>query len=258
MTIYKSIIIALFIPFLGIAQVDQNSELFLELEKMDAVLFEEGFNNCSKEAMEMALSEDLEFFHDKGGITKGKSTFITSFLTNMCDAKKKPSRKLVPGSLTVFPLRENGTLYGAIQKGVHEFFIKEPGKEIYKSEVAQFTHLWIKEETAWKLTRVLSYDHKPPINNIKGIEVAPELLNRYAGNYKAPQTGNITISIKNNVMHLNAGKMQTDLIAKSTTLFAHPQAPIELKFIANPDGSIQKFIVLENGKAVEEAKRIER
>ncbi|WP_299217537.1 hypothetical protein [uncultured Dokdonia sp.] len=258
MKIYKSIVIALFIPFLGIAQVDQNSKLFLELEKMDALLFEEGFNNCSKDAMEIALSEDLEFYHDKGGITKGKSTFITSFLTNMCDTNKKPIRKLVPGSLTVFPLRKNGTLYGAIQKGVHEFFIKEPGKELYKTEVAPFTHVWLKENTGWKISRVLSYDHKAPEMNIEAINVTPELLARYAGNYKAPQTGNITISIKNNVMHLDAGKMQTDLVAKSAVLFAHPQAPITLKFVSNPDGSIEKFIVLENGNAVEEAIRIER
>ena len=258
MIIYKSIIIALFIPFLSLAQVQQDSELFLELQKMDALLFEEGFNNCSKEAMETALSEDLEFFHDKGGITKGKETFITSFITNMCDENKKPIRKLVPNSLSVFPLRKNGVLYGAIQKGVHEFFIKESGKELYKTEVSQFTHLWLKEDKGWKISRVLSYDHKAPEINTNGIKVATKLLASYAGNYKAPQTGNIIISVKDNVMHLDAGKMQADLVAKSTNTFAHPQAPIALKFIAREDGSIEKFIVLENGKNVEEAIRIEK
>jgi hypothetical protein len=258
MTIYKSIIIALFIPFLSLAQVDQDSELFLELQKMDAVLFEEGFNNCSKDAMELAVGEDLEFFHDKGGLSKGKSEFIASFMTNMCDENKKPIRKLVPGSMTVFPLRKNGTLYGAIQKGEHEFFIKELGKELYKTEVAQFTHVWIKEDSGWKVTRVLSYDHKAPEMNIEAVKVPAKLLARYAGNYKAPQTGNIVISIKEGVMHLDAGKMQADLIAKSAILFAHPQAPIALKFVTNPDGSVKKFIVLENGTPVEEAMRVER
>jgi hypothetical protein len=258
MSIYKSIVIALFIPFLSLAQVDQNSELFLELQKMDAVLFEEGINNCSKDAMEVAVGDDLEFFHDKGGLSKGKAEFIASFMTNMCNANKKPIRKLVPGSMTVFPLRKNGTLYGAIQKGEHEFFIKEPGKELYKTEVAQFTHVWLKEDSGWKVTRVLSYDHKAPEMNIEGVKVPAELLARYAGNYKAPQTGNVIISIKNGVMHLNAGEMQADLIAKSAILFAHPQAPIALKFVTNPDGSVKKFIVLENGTPVEEAMRVER
>ncbi|MFT5892213.1 MAG: hypothetical protein ACI9Y7_002323 [Dokdonia sp.] len=258
MSVYKSTIIALFIPFLSLAQVDQNSALFLELQKMDAVLFEEGFNNCSKDAMELVVGEDLEFYHDKGGINKGKSEFITSFMANMCDENKKPIRKLVPGSMTVFPLRKNGTLYGAIQKGKHEFFIKEPNKELYKTEVAQFTHVWLKEDSGWKVTRVLSYDHKAPEMNIEGIKVSSELLTRYAGNYKAPQTGNVTISIKDDVMHLDAGEMQADLIAKSAILFAHPQAPIVLKFITNPDGSVKKFIVLENGVSVEEAIRVER
>lgn len=258
MTIYKSIIIALFIPFLGMAQVAQDSKLFLHLQEMDALVFEKGFNNCNKDAMQSSLGKDLEFFHDKGGITKGKEVFITSFITNMCDENKKPIRKLVPGSLTVFALRDNGVIYGAIQKGVHEFFIKEPGKALYKTEVSRFTHLWLKEDTGWKLSRVLSYDHKAPKHDTQSIKVSTELLARYSGNYKAPQTGNVTISIKDGVMHLDAGKMQADLVAKSDILFAHPQAPIALKFITNDDGSIEKFIVLENGVSVEEAIRIER
>ncbi len=257
-SIYKSIIIAFFIPFIGIAQVAQDSELFLKLQKMDKLLFEEGFNHCNKNAMETSLSKDLEFYHDEGGITKGKEAFIASFIANMCDESKKPIRKLVPGTLTVFPLRKNGVLYGAIQKGEHEFYIKEPKKELYKTSISKFTHLWIKEDAGWKMTRVLSYDHQAPTYNTSGIKVATELLARYSGNYKAPHTGNVTISINNGVMHLDAGKMQADLVAKSDILFAHPQAPIVLKFIANQDGSIKKFIVLENGSPVEEAIRIER
>jgi len=258
MTIYKSIILLLFIPFIGVSQVNQDSELFLNLQEMDMLLFGEGFNHCNKQAMESSLSKDLEFFHDKGGITKGKEVFITSFIANMCDDNKKPIRKLVPGSLTVFPLRKNGVLYGAIQKGVHEFYIKESGKEPYKTEVSKFTHLWLKEDTGWKLSRVLSYDHQALKYDTSSIKVSTELLARYSGNYKAPQTGNVTISIKDDVMHLDAGEMQADLVAKSDILFAHPQAPILLKFITNQDGSIEKFIVLENGSPIEEAIRIER
>ena len=248
--------IFLILPFVSIGQVSENSELFITLKKQDHLLFEEGFNNCSKEAMELVLSEDLEFFHDQNGITKGKEVFITSFITNMCDANKKPIRKLVPESLSVFPLYNNGVLYGAIQKGEHQFFIQEPEKELYHTSTSLFTHLWLKEGTQWKIARVLSYDHKAPEINTHGIKVATELLAQYAGNYNAPQTGSVTISIKDTVMHLDAGNMQADLVAKSNTTFAHPQAPIELKFIARADGSIEKFIVLENGKPVEEAIRV--
>lgn len=242
---------------MSIGQVSETSELFLALKKLDAQLFEEGFNNCNKEAMETVLSEDLEFFHDQNGITKGKELFITSFMTNMCDENRKPIRKLAPGSLSVFPLYNNGTLYGAIQKGTHEFYIKEPGKELYATSISEFTHLWLKEDTGWKISRVLSYDHKAPEIKNHGIKVATELLAQYTGNYNAPQTGNIIISVKDQIIHLDAGKMQADLVAKSNTVFAHPQAPIELKFIARADGSIEKFIVLEHGKIVEEAMRVD-
>ena len=246
------------LPFAVMGQVSEDSELFITLKKHDQLLFEEGFNHCSKQAMDAALSEDLEFFHDQNGITKGKELFITSFINNMCDTSKKPIRKLVPGSLSVFPLYKNGVLYGAIQKGQHQFFIKEPGKELYLTSTSLFTHLWLKEGANWKIARVLSYEHKAPEINTNGIKVATELLAQYAGNYNAPQTGSVTISINDSVMHLDAGNMQADLVAKSNTVFAHPQAPIELKFIAKADGSIEKFIVLENGKPVEEAIRLQK
>ncbi|MEQ8523163.1 hypothetical protein [Gracilimonas sp.] len=59
-------------------------------------------------------------------------------------------------------MKDNGELYGAIQRGEHEFYILEPGKEMYKTGFARFTHLWLLEDGEWILKRVLSYDHKDP------------------------------------------------------------------------------------------------
>jgi len=63
----------------------------------------------------------------------------------------------VPGSLKVYPLNN----YGAVEVGVHRFFKLTPGKPEQLVEVSQFTHVWKKEEeSGWKLSRVLSYDHR--------------------------------------------------------------------------------------------------
>ena len=44
--------------------------------------------------------------------------------------------------------------------GEHRFFQLLPGKPEKLVEVALFTHVWKKEEGGWKLTRVVSYDHR--------------------------------------------------------------------------------------------------
>ncbi|MUP46224.1 nuclear transport factor 2 family protein [Gramella sp. BOM4] len=145
------------------AQENKDSELFTELKSRDSLLFDRGFNLCKIDEFEDFISEDLEFYHDQGGLTTNKADFLKNVRNNICsNPDMKPIRKLVPGSLEVFPLYENGELYGAIQKGVHDFYIKEPGKEMYKTSSAKFTHVWLLENNEWILKRVLSYDHNSP------------------------------------------------------------------------------------------------
>ncbi len=62
--------------------------------------------------------------------------------------------------MTVFELKNNSKLYGAIQKGKHTFQQKIDGK-MKTVGIADFTHVWILENTHWKLKRVLSYNHQP-------------------------------------------------------------------------------------------------
>ncbi len=42
---------------------------------------------------------------------------------------KKPIRKVDAESLDVFPLYSDGKLYGAIQTGIHHFYIREKDKK---------------------------------------------------------------------------------------------------------------------------------
>ena len=161
----NKLIILLFILSLNpvFSQVSEDSELFQKLLEKDSLLFKEGFDKCRISEFENFISEDLEFYHDQGGLTTNKDDFLNAVRNNICgNPAKKPIRKLREGSLEVFPLYQNGKLYGAIQKGTHDFFIKEPEKELYMTSTAKFTHVWLLENDKWILKRVLSYDHQSP------------------------------------------------------------------------------------------------
>lgn len=144
------------------AQIAESSELFKTLTNKDSLLFNEGFNQCNIQVTKNLVSKDLEFYHDASGIQNRKE-FFNAIKRNICSSPdRKPIRKLVLGTLKVFPLEDNGQIYGAIQKGIHQFYLKEPGKDLYLTSTAKFTHLWILKEGDWKLKTVLSYDHQVP------------------------------------------------------------------------------------------------
>lgn len=143
-----------------LAQVDIASELYRSMAQNDSLLFEEGFNKCYIEKFEGLLASDLEFYHDTGGM-QNREEFFEAFFNNICSGSPiKPIRKLVEGTLEVYPLKNNGDLYGVIQKGVHEFYIRKNEGELNKTGIAKFTHLWLLVDEKWVLKRVLSYDHQ--------------------------------------------------------------------------------------------------
>ena len=110
----------------------------------------------------------MRFYHDQGGF-QDKTKFLENTANNICGSgDKKPIRKVDAESLEVFPMNSGGKLYGAIQTGIHHFYLRENGKEDLWTSTAKFTHLWILEEETWKLKEVLSYDHQsdyPPISH---------------------------------------------------------------------------------------------
>lgn len=241
------------------AQVDQNSELFKTLKAKDSILFKIGFNKCEVEKSAALMFDDLEFYHDKGGITNSKEEFVKTMKDGLCreDNPNKVYRFLVEESLEVFPMYNNGKLYGALQNGKH-FFSTDASMTYKKSDnYALFSHLWIFEEDEWKLKRVISYNHTSKEVNmvIEEIAVSTELLETYAGTYNT-KTGEAIISVQNGALQLKAGEMEVTLVATASNIFAHPQAPLTFEFVKNKEGNINKIIVRENGKIVEEVIKI--
>lgn len=145
------------------AQEYDKEELLAVLKEKDSLLFDSAFNSCGIEILNSIFTEDFEFYHDKGGMTEGRNNFVESIAEgckNRNENDPQPAKRiLVPNSLEVYPMFNNGVLYGAIQHGVHTFeFLNEKG-EYQKGDIAKFTHIWILDKGQWKIKRELSYDH---------------------------------------------------------------------------------------------------
>ena len=162
----KKFLFSIFIFLISIknikAQIDKNSPLFLELKKQDSLFFERGFNNCDMSYLEKSVDDNLKFYHDNGGF-QDKKLFLERTKQNICsNPNQKPIRKVIENSLEVFPLYNNGELYGAIQSGEHQFFIREKNKEDVLGGVAKFTTVWMNKNGNWIMSDILSYNHHEP------------------------------------------------------------------------------------------------
>ena len=127
-------------------------ELYDEIAHMDSVMFA-AFNAHDLEKLQSVFSEDLEFYHDKGGLTGYAQTmenFKKLFSTNKTTGLR---RDLVKGSLEVYPIKD----YGAIETCLHRFCHLENGK----NDCGTFKNImvWQLKNGQWKVTRVISYDH---------------------------------------------------------------------------------------------------
>lgn len=238
----------------GFAQVAKTSELFKTLQELDKRIFETGFNNCELDGMEQLIGDDLEFYHDQGGIARTKEVFLTTLKQNICSNwNQKPLRRLDPNSLKVFPLYDKGILYGAIQNGIHHFFIKEKNKEPSLTSIAKFSHLWLKEGKEWKLKRVFSFDHQKPktTSGVKTeVKIPDTILNRYMGNYKGKNIQAVLTRTSAGLV-MTAGKMELILVPESKTLFFVKKKPLTFEFILKKS-KIQKMIVRENDAIVDQ------
>src|SRR5690348_6875485 len=98
----------------------QNPE---ELERagaaLDTALFD-SYNKCDLEKFASFFVNDVEFYHDQGGVTLGRAALTDSVKKNICG---QTTRELVPGTLHAYYMKG----YGALEVGVHRFH--DPGHE---------------------------------------------------------------------------------------------------------------------------------
>jgi len=229
-------------------------------EKLTAVimhkdsLFWNAYNNCDVNSFKDFFAEDVEFYHDKGGITLGIEGLAGSMKKNLCSNPNfRLRREVVEGTVKVYPLKKNDTIYGAILLGEHVFYINEAGKAERLDGHASFTHIWLLKDGVWKMTRILSYDHHPAtyINKRKEITLDENILKQYTGNYKSPNFGNMQVHAESKTLVLQTGNGNFFLYPESEDTFFSKERDLTFEFVKK-NNKIEKIIVRENGMAVEE------
>jgi len=131
--------------------IKSDAELTSAISALDTQLFD-AYNNCDIDKLGSLVTDDLAFYHDKTGLAVGKQPFLVAIKNNICG---KVRRELVKGSLEVYPLKG----YGAVEIGTHRFY--HPGTQDHDVVgEAKFVQLWQYKDGAWKVSRVISYDHE--------------------------------------------------------------------------------------------------
>ena len=128
--------------------------LFDTISALDTAVFD-AFNSCSSQGQLQKhgsyFAPDVEFYHDNGGVTWSRREMLAKTEKNVCGHFR---RELVPGTLKVFPIKD----FGAIEQGSHRFCQFASGK---CEGIAYFVIVWRNHNGSWKITRVLSYGHRP-------------------------------------------------------------------------------------------------
>jgi hypothetical protein len=134
----------------ALEDIKSQDELNAVIAALDAKLFD-SFNRCEVEKFVTFFDPGVEFYHDQTGLAVGTESLVQSIKENICG---KVSRELVPESLEVHGMKG----FGAVEMGVHRFH--HPGRDDTEPVgEAKFIHLWRYKDGAWKITRVISYDH---------------------------------------------------------------------------------------------------
>lgn len=149
------LLIAFLIPLIPTQAQPTNAakptdELYKTIAALDRELFD-AYNKCDLETTARLFADNVEFYHDQGGVTVGTKTLLEQLKANICG---KVRREILPETVQVYPMKG----FGAIQMGSHQFY--QPAVDA-KNPVgeAKFFHLWQLKDGAWKLVRVVSYDH---------------------------------------------------------------------------------------------------
>lgn len=124
--------------------------LHAEIAAMDSLLFD-AFNRRDLPTLRAMFARDLEFYHDRTGLTgydENMDAFARLFARD--DGLR---RERVPGTLEVHPVPG----HGAVAVGEHRFCHAEGGRQ--DCGTFPFVTVWRRDGDAWRVTRVVSYGH---------------------------------------------------------------------------------------------------
>ncbi|NID16516.1 DUF4440 domain-containing protein [Luteibacter yeojuensis] len=214
--------------------------------------FWKAYNACDMTTMGGLITADVEFYHDKGGLTSTREGLIESLRKGPCgDPKMHLRREAVDGSVAFHPMKGGY----AILSGRHLFYVSRDGKPEQLDGQAEFTTLWKYDQGQWRMHRVLSYDHGPVPHTppTTSLRLPATALAAFVGHYKSARVGMIAIAMDDDHLKLAAGTFTATLYPESPTRFFATERDLRFEFEKGKDGKVDALAVIENGVVSERA-----
>ncbi|TWI49805.1 uncharacterized protein DUF4440 [Pseudoduganella flava] len=252
----SSAIFLLAAPLYAFAQSDE--ALLAEAKAADEAYWK-AYNSCDFAALDALTAEDVEFYHDIGGVTNGRAALTASVRKNICGDPNLAIRRVAADKeVRMFPLRRGAQLYGVLVTGRHEFTHARSGAPAAKMGEARFTTLWLRKDNRWQMERVMSYDHQAlaQANTSQAITLSDAQLDSYTGSYAAKMQPVFVFKRIEGALSVDVGGRPVTLYPKSPTTFFLKERDIEVEFKPAADGKSSGFVVRENGRQVDEGKRL--
>lgn len=258
---FVAIGVVVLISIFGLCEPSQAQETVDELRQTvgsrDAA-FWTAYNACHVEAMGAFFTDNVEFYHDKGGPTLGLADLVASF-HKFCESQKvtRIRREAVRDTVRIFPMKNGGSIYGAVISGQHYFYLHESGKSERLDGLAHFTHLWLLKDGVWKMSRVLSFDHGPApyVNKRVAVSLSNKKLKPYTGEYSGPNSKGSVIVENDSLILSFSNHNRLRIFPESKNNFFSKERDLTFEFVKGAQGKTVKIIVRENGNIAEEMVR---
>jgi hypothetical protein len=126
-----------------------NQQLYDTIVKLDSLFFD-AYNTCNinLEKYSSFYADNLEFYHDQGGLMTTKQGVIGGTKKYICG---KVTRELVKGSIEAYPIKD----FGAVEIGLQKFHNNEEPVGT-PSKIGRFMIIWENKNNEWKISRVVS------------------------------------------------------------------------------------------------------
>ena len=138
-------------------ELPKSKELYDQIVSLDAAMFE-AYNKCDIDKVGDFFTEDLEFYHEKGGLALTRDTSLDMMRKNLCGGDNRVRRELIKGSIEVYLINN----YGAVQTGEHRFYLTQKGQKEKLDGIGKFVTLWRKTGSEWRISRVISFGFRTP------------------------------------------------------------------------------------------------
>jgi hypothetical protein len=251
-------VIALTAPMLPLAQA--NPGLLAEVKAADTAYWK-AYNDCDYAALDRLTADNVEFYHDQGGVTNGRAALTDSIRKHICGGRPAVAvtRTAQDKDVQVFLLNRGPDVYGALVTGRHAFANGPVGRQATPLIEALYAILWLRgADKAWTISRVVSYDHKPVAapNGSKAIELPAAELDRFVGSYSSGMQKSLDFKRVGGNLSVEVEGRPITLYPKGANTFFMKERPIEVEFKAGDDGKVSGLVVRANGQPVDQGRRL--